>query len=114
VKTTGSRESGVEDIHTIGRAQHHNSVRSCKPVHFNEQLVEGLILLHFTSTSTSVALASGSIDFINENNTRCLGARLFEQRPHATCPDANEHFHELRAGGGKERHTRFSSNCLCQ
>src|SRR5512142_3206864 len=96
VKATGSGESRVQNIHTVGGAQHNDSVRSCESIHLDQQLIEGLILLHLAATTTDIALSSGSVDFINEDDAGSLRTRLLEELANTARPYTDEHFHKFR------------------
>ena len=57
VKATGTQESLVEDIGTVGGSQDDDSAVGTKSVHLGEQLVEGVLALvigtHLSTPATS-------------------------------------------------------------
>src|SRR5687767_1823058 len=110
VESTWSSESRVKYIHTIGGAQHHYSVTGCKTVHLHQQLVQSLILLHFTSPTSRVAFASSGINFINKNNTRGFGAGLLKQRSYPAGAYTYKNFNEFGPGGSKEGYACLACN----
>ena len=59
---------------------------------------------------SGAAMTTNGVDFVNENNRRTMRFGLIEQVAHARSADADEHFHEVRAGNMEERHARFARN----
>src|SRR6185369_10616936 len=48
------------------------------------------------------------VDLVDEDDAGRVLLALFEQVAHAAGTDADEHFHEIRAGNAEERHARFT------
>src|SRR5688572_28426803 len=114
VKATGASESGIKYVHAVGGTQDYDTLRRGEAIHLDQQLVEGLVLLHFTATTSGIAFASCGIDLINEDNAGSLRACLLEQGAYTASTNPYKHLDELGAGGCKEGHACLSSNCLCQ
>ena len=77
--------------------------RGIEAVKFREQLVQGLLLFIVTAKRTGSSAASKCIEFVDEDDAGCRLARLLEEVANPRRADPDEHFHELRAGNGKER-----------
>ena len=58
------------------------------------------------------SLSAYSIDFIDEHDTRRILFGLVEEVTNTGCTHAHEHFYEVGAGYGEERHSRLSCRCL--
>ena len=54
--------------------------------------------------------AAKGVQFVDEDDGRRSLPRLLEQVSHARRADADEHFDELRAGDGEERHARLAGH----
>ena len=63
-----------------------------------------------TAPETGTTLATHGIDFVDEQNARSVLLACFKQVTYAGCTHANEHFHKVRTGHAKERHTSFASD----
>ncbi len=114
VKATGAGQSRVQHVDAVGGAQHNDALGAGEAVHLDQQLVEGLVLLHLAAAAAGIALAAGCIDLIDEDNAGSLGARLLEQGPHPAGTNAHEHLHELGAGRAEEGNACFTGNGLGQ
>ena len=54
------------------------------------------------------------IEFVDEDDARRFGLRLFEQIPYAGRPHADEHLDKRSAADRIERHARFARDGLCK
>ena len=61
-----------------------------------------------TAAQTCAALATHSIDLVDENDAGHGLFGLIEQVTHAGCTHADIHFHKVRAGDGVEGHPRLA------
>ena len=114
VKTSGSGQSGIEDIGTIGSRKKNHTGILFKAIHFGEQLIQGLLTLIVAATNPCTALPSDGINLINENNARSLLLCFSEQITNPAGAHADEQLDEFRGSHREERHTRFSCNCTGQ
>ena len=80
-------------------------------VHFDEQLVERVFpLVVAAELARAAACPADGVDLVDEDDARCILARLAEQVPDARRPDAHEHLQELGARDAQERHLRLARN----
>ena len=110
VKTTRTQKCLVEHIRTVRGGNQNHAFVSGKTVHFNKQLVQSLFAFVVTATETCTTLAPHGIDFVDEQNARSVFLACFKQVTYAACAHTNEHFHKVRTGHAKERHTSFASD----
>ena len=114
IKTARTQQSRVKRLRTVGRRQNNDALGAVKAVHLGQQLVERLLALVVAAHARAVALFADGVDLIDEHDARCFFAGLLEQIAHLGRAHADEHFDELRAGDGEERHMRFTGNGLRQ
>ena len=94
VKAAGAQQGGVQNLRTVGSAQHHDALGGVKAVHLGQQLVERLLALIVGGQAHRVALLADSVDFINKDDARSLFIGLLEQIAHAGRARAYEHFNK--------------------
>src|SRR5205814_835927 len=75
-------------------------------VHLNQQLVQRLFALIVSAAQTSAAVASNSVDFVDEDDARSILLALLKQITHAACAHSDEHFVEVRAGNEEPQRTQ--------
>src|SRR6185312_2245975 len=110
VETARPQECGVEDVGPV-RGGDDDYVRArIEAVHFDEDLVQGLLAFVVASAEPGAALAANGVDFVDEDDAWRVFLGLVQAVADAAGADANEHFDELRAGNAEERHTRFASD----
>jgi len=68
---------------------------SSKPVHLDEQLVQGLFPLIVTAAETRAAMAADRVDLVHEDDARRGLLGLLEEVTHARGADADEHLDEV-------------------
>ena len=67
-----------------------------------------------TAAQTCASLATNGVDFVDEDNCFAHLACLQEQVTHATCANADKHFHEVRTSDRHKAHASFTSNSACK
>src|SRR3546814_2429060 len=92
----------VQNVGLVGRRQNDDAFAAREPVHLGQNLIERLLLLARSADRGLAPGASYSIDFVDEDDGRCVLARFREQVPDACGTDSNDHFDEL---GRSEEHT---------
>ncbi len=112
VKAAGAQQRRVKDILAVGGRHDDNAEIGSKAVHFHQQLVQGLLTLIMATAQTGAAVTAHGVDLIDENNAGCALFGLFKQIAHARSTHADEHFYEVGAGDGEERHAGFSGDRL--
>ena len=107
-KRPGRSSAGIEHVGTVGRRHQNHAFVRFETVHFDQQLIEGLLALVVSAAQARAAMASHGVDFVDEDDARGVLLALLEQVAHAAGAHAHEHFHEVRSGDGEERHVRFA------
>src|SRR3546814_6756479 len=80
----------------------------------SDLLIERLLLLARSADRGLAPGASYSIDFVDEDDGRCVLARFREQVPDACGTDSNDHFDELGTAHRKEGHFGLAGDGPCQ
>ena len=95
VEPTWPQQGWIQDIRTVGGRHHNDAFVSSKPVHFNQQLVQGLFAFIMTAAHAGTTLATDRIDFIDEDDGRRILFGLIKKITHARSTDPDEHFNEV-------------------
>src|SRR5579885_3845422 len=104
VETARTKQSGVENVGTVGRGDNDDAGGAFKAVHLHEQLVEGLLALVVSATKSGATLTSDGVDFIDEHDAGCMLLGLIEQIAHSGSTYTHKHFNEVRAGDAEKWH----------
>ena len=104
----------IQHFRPVGGRQDDDPFAAVEPVHFRQQLVQGLFPFVVAAEGSVVPFFADGVDFIDKHNTGRLFLGLFEQIPDPGSPHAHEHFNELRTGDGKEGHLGFPGYSLGQ
>jgi hypothetical protein len=75
-------------------------------------LVKGLFALVVAAHRTDAPGLAQGVEFVDEDDARCLGLGLGEQVSYPGGPQADEHLDELRAAHAEERHPAFPGHGL--
>ena len=110
VETTRPQKCGIKNVRTVGRGNDDDAFRGFKPVHFDKQLIERLFTLIIAAAKTGAAMTTDSVDFVDEDDARCILLGLFEHVADTACANTDEHFHEIRAGDCEERNACLACN----
>ncbi len=104
VETAGTQQRGVEHVGAVGGRDQNHAFVGLEAVHFDQQLVERLFAFVVAAAETGAAMAAHGVDFVDEDDAGRVFLALFEHVAHAAGADADEHFDEIGAGNGEERH----------
>ena len=110
VKPAGAQQRRVQHIGAVGGGNDDDALIRLKSVHFDQQLVQRLFPLVIAAAITHATRPANRVDLINEHDAGGGFLGLFKHVAHPGCADADKHFHEIRAGNGKERHPRLTRN----
>src|SRR3989344_3344610 len=110
VETARTDERRVENIGTVCRRHDDDLFILFETVHLDEYLVQGLLAFVVATADARAAHASDSVYLIYEKNGGRSLFRHLERISYARSADADEHFHEFRAGDGEERHVAFAGD----
>ena len=112
VETAGSRQGRVEDIGSVGGGHDDDAGIVFESVHFDEELVQGLLSFVVSAAKTRSSLTSDGIDFIDEDETRGVGLRCLEEGTDTRGADTDIHFDEVGSGDGIERDAGLACDSL--
>ena len=110
VETTRAQQGGVEHIRAVGCSNHDHVGVAVETVHFDKQLVKGLLTLVVTAAHADAAAATDRIDLVHEDD--CGGVRFcfLEQIAHAGCAHTHEHLNKVGTGDRVERRASLARN----
>ena len=110
VETAGAQQRGIEHIGPVGGRDDDDAFLRIEAVHLDEQGIQRLLAFVVTAADAVTAMAADRVDFVDENDARRGFLALLEHVAHAARADADEHFHEIRAADGEERHIRLAGD----
>jgi hypothetical protein len=110
VETTRAKQSLVEDVRAVGRADHDHAGRRVEPVHLGQDLVQRLFAFVVAAAEAGDAGRAGAADrveLVDEHDRRGGLLRLREQVAHPRCADADDRLDELGRRHREERDVRL-------
>jgi hypothetical protein len=110
VEAAGTEQGRVEDVGTVGGGDENDAVVGLEAVHFDQELVEGLLALVVSTAEAGAAVTADSVDLIDEDDAGGVLLALLEEVADAGCADADEHLDEVRTGDGEEGDVGFTRN----
>lgn len=110
VEAARTQKRWVKNVGTVGGGDQDDAFVGFEAVHLDQQLVQRLFAFVVTATETGATMATDGVDFVDEDDARCVLLRLLEHVAHAACADADEHFNEVRTGDREERHIGFTGD----
>ena len=110
IETAGTQQGRIEHIGAVGRRNDDDAFIGLETIHLHQQLVQRLLALVIAVADACAAMATDGVDFIDEQNAGRVLLRLLEHIPDPGRADADEHFHEIGAGDGEERHACLTRN----
>ena len=110
VETAGAEQGGIEHVGPVGGSDDDDAFIGIETVHLHQQLVQRLLAFVVATTQASAAAAAHGVDFIDKDDARGRLLALFEHVADTAGADTDEHFNEIGAGDGEERHIGFAGN----
>ena len=110
VKTSGTKQSRIQNIRTVRGSHDDNAFVAFKTVHFDQQLIQSLFTFIMSAAHAVSAPTTNGIDFIDENDWRGVLLGIFKKITDTAGTDTDKHFNEVRTWNWKERHARFARN----
>ena len=95
VEAAGAQQRRVEHIRAVGGGDEDDAVIGLKPVHFDQQLVQGLLALVVAAAHAGAALAAHGVDLVDEDEARRVLLALQKQVAHSRRAHAHEHLHKV-------------------
>ena len=113
-KPPGPQQRRIQYIRPVGRRHQDDAFVGFEAVHLDEELVQRLLALVVTAPEPGAAMTANGVDFVDENDTRCVLLRLLEHIAHTACTDPDEHLDKIRTRDREERHIRLTRDCACE
>ena len=110
VEAAGTEQRRVEVLEAVRGAHHDDAVACAEPVELDEQLVQRLILLAVEAVAR--ARGADSVELVDEDDRRCVLARLSEELADARRSEAGEHLDERRGARRVEVRARLRGTAL--
>src|SRR4051812_39659809 len=90
IKSSGAEQGRVKDIRPVRGSDDDDAFLSIKAVHLNQQRIKRLLAFVVATAEAMTAAAANRVDFVNENQTGRILARLFKHVADAACANADE------------------------
>ncbi len=110
VETAWTQEGFIKNIRTVGRSDQDDPFIRIESIHFDEKLVQCLLSFIMAPADARPAMASDSVDLIDEDDARSMFFRLVEHIADTASADADKHFDEVRTGDEEEGTVSFAGN----
>src|ERR1700739_917486 len=111
IEASRTQQSRIKHIGSVCRRDQNYTVVRLKAVHFDEQLVQGLLTLIVSTAQARAAVTSNSVNFIDKDDAGRILLALLEKVAHAARADAHEHLDEIRARNREERNICLAGDC---
>ena len=110
IETARTQQRRIEHVGPVGRRDDDDAFLRVEAVHLDEQRIERLFAFVVAAADAVSAMPADGVDFVDENQAGRGFLALLEHVAHAARADADEHFDEIRAADGEERHVRFAGD----
>ena len=114
VEAARTQQRRIEHVGAVRRSDDDDALVALEAVHFDEQLVQGLLTLVMTTTEARATMATDGIDLVDEDDAGRVLLRLIEHVPDAGRADTDEHLDEVGARDREERNLRLARDGLRQ
>jgi hypothetical protein len=88
IEPARSQQRWIEHVRTVGRRDEDHTLVRLESVHFDEELIEGLLPFIVPATEPGPSVPADGVDLIDEHDAGCVLLALLEQVADAGCPDA--------------------------
>ncbi len=109
-KRPGRKQRGIEHVGAVGRGDEDDALVRLEAVHLDQELVQRLLALVIAAAKTRAAMPANRVDFVDEDDARRVLLRLLEHVADTARANAHEHFHEVGARDGEERHVGLAGD----
>ena len=103
VEASRAKQRGIEHIGPVGRGDQDNALIRFEAVHLDQQSIKRLLALVVAAAQSCAAVASDSVNFVDEDDTGRVLLALLKQVPNAACANPHKHLNEVGPGNRKER-----------
>ncbi len=114
VEPARSEQRLVQDLRTIGCGKDNDPFLGVKPIHFREQLCQGLFMLFSAGNTATASGLAHSVYLINKDNAGCLLLCPVKELSYSGSTDSGKHLDKGRASYTEKRHISLSGNRLGQ
>ena len=108
IDATWAQKSRIQYIGTVGRSNENDSLVGFEPVHFDQQLIQGLFSFVVASSQTGTAMPSNGVEFINKDDAGSIFLPLLKKVSDPTRPHADEHLNKIRSADAEKGNAGFS------
>ena len=105
IESSRTEKRRVEDVGPVGGGDDDDPCMRLEAVHFDQQLIEGLLAL-FVAERTAAAASPDGVELVDKDDARRVAAGILEE-PHAGRSHAGIHLDEVRTTGEQERDARL-------
>ena len=112
VETSGTKDGGIEDVHTVGRSHNYDTLIGLETVHLDEHLVECLLTLVVATAHSGTTPSGNGIDLVDEDDTGAVLLCLHKQISYTGSTDADKHLDEIGTRDREEGNLGLAGNCL--
>ena len=112
VKTAGTEDCRIQDIHTVGRCHDDDAFVVSETIHLDKHLVQRLLSLIMTAAHAGSTASGYGIDLIDKNDAGRIFLCLCKKVADTGGTHADKHFHEIRTGNTEKRNACFTGYCL--
>src|SRR5271167_108329 len=82
VEPPGAQQRRIENLGPVGRREQDEAARRIEAVELGQELVQRLVLLVLPAHAEGAASAAERVEFVDEDDRRCMLASLVEQVAH--------------------------------
>ncbi len=112
VKPARTQQRRIQDFRPVGRGHKDDARLRIKSVHFDQQLVQGLLAFVVSADRPDAAGFSESVQLIDEDDAGRLLFGLGKQISDARGAESHKHFYEFRSGKTEKGDAAFPGNSL--
>ena len=102
VEPSGSQQGRIQHVGAVGGRDQNHALVGLEPVHFDQQLIQGLLAFVVSPAQAGAAVPAHCVDLIDEDDAGGVLLALLEQVSHPGSANAHEHLHEVGAADGEK------------
>ena len=110
IEAARPQQRRIKHVRTVGGSDQDDAFVRFEAVHFDQQLVQGLLALVVPAAQAGATMTPHRVDFVDKDDARRVLLALLEQVADAACAHADEHLHKVGTGDAEERHVGFAGH----
>ena len=114
VESSRPQKRAIETVCPVCGCEYNDRGIGLETIHFYEELIQRVISLFIATTEASSTLLANSINFVNEDDRRCLLSGLFKQITNSRSTNSDKHLDEFRPRCRQKWYSCLASHCLSQ